>query len=257
MRKFMFTSNEIDTHKSDFEEWYNFVSRREVEIAFSLFKMKRFNLALELGAGDGEQSLTISKYCNKLICTEKDEKSFVRQRGQSILQRKMQNVEYALCDAQDLSRFPDRTFDLIFSSNMLEHITDVNKCFQECRRVLKDDGLMMHSMPNRWWKLFSSAISVAKFKRPGIHGVSSNQLQEFYVFGPKIWQRRIELHGLRVIEIVGLPFYVGHGNTCITVIKLGNSLELSASFLYIINKSKDLSYAEGSPADSYSISAPH
>jgi len=137
MRKFMFTSDQIDAHKSDRKEWSNFVRRREAEIAFSIFPDTRFHLALELGAGDGGQSITISKYCDKLICTEKDENTGL---GQSILQRQMANVTYEFCDAQDLSRFGGSVFDLVFSSNMLEHIPDVDRCLKECRRVLKDDG---------------------------------------------------------------------------------------------------------------------
>lgn len=231
----MFSADEIDTHKSDHKEWHNFVRRREAEIAFSLFAKSRFPLALELGAGDGGQSMTISKYCDRLICTEKDEKSHAWL-GQSILERKMANVEYDLCDAQDLSRYQDDVFDLVFSSNMLEHIPDVDRCLRECRRVLKDNGLMLHAMPGRRWKVFSSGLSILKLILPGIHGVSKSHLQEYYAFGTTIWKQRIESLGLEVVEIIGLPFYVGHGKSFIPIIKAGNALGLSASYLYVVRK---------------------
>ena len=235
MRKFMFTAEEIDTHKSDRNGWHNFVRCREAEIAFSLFPERTFHLALELGAGDGGQSITISKYCYRLICTEKDEKSHAWL-GQSILERQIANVEYALCDAQDLSRFHDDSFDLIFSSNILEHIPDVDRCLRECRRVLKTNGLMLHTMPSRWWKIFNAGLNLVKLKRPAIHGVSKSQYQEFIAFGSTVWRKRIESRGLEVTEIIGLPFYVGHGNTFISIIKVGNALHLSASNLYVIRK---------------------
>ena len=235
MKKYMFTSDEIDNHKSDHKEWHNFVRRREAEIAFSLFPDLRFRHALELGAGDGSQSLTIAKFCDKLICTEKDEKSHAWL-GQTILKRQAPNIKYMICDAQDLSRFSDRTFDLVFSSNMLEHIPDVDRCLRECRRVLTDDGLMLHLMPSRWWKFFNSGLSILKFKIPGTHGVSTCLWREFYVFGASVWERRIELNDLRIQATIGMPFYVGHGNSFIRIIKAGNALGLPGSFLYVVRK---------------------
>lgn len=235
MKKFMFTQQEIDAHKSDRKEWHNFVRRREAEIAFSMFSEVRFHLALELGAGDGGQSATISKYCDKLVCTEKDERSHAWL-GQTILQREMRNVEYKLSDAQDLSQFADSAFDLVFSSNMLEHIPDVDRCLTECRRVLRDDGLMLHTMPSRCWKVFSSGLNMVRLRRPGIHGVSASHWEELRAFGLSAWKRRIENNALKVVEVVGLPFYVGHGNSFIPIIKAGNSASISASYLYVIKK---------------------
>jgi ubiquinone/menaquinone biosynthesis C-methylase UbiE len=235
MKKYMFTSDEIDSHKSDRKEWHNFVRRREAEMAFSQFAHLRFRNALELGAGNGSQSLTIIKYCDRLICTEKDEKSFAWL-GQTILQRQAPNIEYMVCDAQDLSRFSDRTFDLVFSSNMLEHIPDVDRCLRECKRVLTDDGLMMHLMPNRWWKSFTSGLGIFKLKIPRVHGVSTNLWREFYVFGASVWKKRIESKGLIVQEIIGMPFYTGHWNSFIRIVKAGNALGLPASFLYVVRK---------------------
>jgi ubiquinone/menaquinone biosynthesis C-methylase UbiE len=141
-----------------------------------------------------------------------------------------------ICDAQDLSRFNDRSFDLVFSSNMLEHIPDVNKCLNECRRVLSDDGLMFHFMPNRWWRFINSVLTISKFKIPRTHGVSSNLVKEFYIFGAQVWKKKFEQNNLVLQDIAGMPFYVGHGNTFIPIIKIGNVLGLPASFLYIIRK---------------------
>jgi hypothetical protein len=88
----MFTSEEIDANKSDLKKWHAFVRRREAEIIFSMFPGKRFELALELGAGNGGQSVTISQFCARLICTGKDDKS-QSWLGQTILERQIENVE--------------------------------------------------------------------------------------------------------------------------------------------------------------------
>ena len=49
--------------------------------------------------------------------------------------------------------FPNKYFGLIYSSNVLEHINDLDDCLEELHRTLKDDGIMIHSMPSISWKL--------------------------------------------------------------------------------------------------------
>src|SRR4030042_2151926 len=186
MKKFNFSIEEIDTYKKSPKDWYNFVRRREAEMAFSLFPNTKFKIALEIGAGNGVQSVTIAKHCNHLVCTELNEKSY-SWLGQRIVNRKLPNVEYLICDAQDLSQFEDKSFDLIFSSNLLEHVPDLSKCLFECKRVLKDDGVMLHTMPSRYWKIFSSSLSFLKSRTAKVHGIDSNNVAEFFSFGRKIW----------------------------------------------------------------------
>jgi len=190
MKQFVFTINEIDTNKCTSKDWHNFVRKREAEMIFSLFPDKKFDLGLELGAGDGGQSITISNYCRNLICTEIDEQSH-SWLGQKILERDLPNVDYRLCDAHDLSKFKDRSFDLIFSSNVLEHLYDIDKCLSECMRVLKDEGVMLHTMPNRIWKTTNFLLSPLKIRIPRVHGTSSNHLTEFFKFGFRSWKKSL------------------------------------------------------------------
>ena len=48
--------------------------------------------------------------------------------------------------------FSDSTFDLIFSSHVLEHVKDVEKFQYEISRVLKKNGFALHLMPTGSWK---------------------------------------------------------------------------------------------------------
>ncbi len=43
-------------------------------------------------------------------------------------------------DAMDL-QFPDESFDLVISANLMEHVSDPRRYLRECRRVLKKDGI--------------------------------------------------------------------------------------------------------------------
>ena len=43
--------------------------------------------------------------------------------------------------------FDDKTFDVVYSSHVLEHVNDEQKSLQEMKRVLKDDGVLIIGMP--------------------------------------------------------------------------------------------------------------
>jgi ubiquinone/menaquinone biosynthesis C-methylase UbiE len=180
--------------------------------------------------------LTLKRYCDHLVCTEKDQNSPAADLGLKILERNESNIDYRLCDAEDLSEFADSSFDLVFTSNMLEHVHDIDKCLQECRRVVKDDGVMLHTMPSRYWKTAYFTCSLLKFQAPKIHGINNGHFSEWLAFGRESWKKRFEANGLVVERIVGMPFYVGHGNSFIPLIKAGNAANLPSSYLYIVSK---------------------
>lgn len=52
--------------------------------------------------------------------------------------------------------FPDRTFDLVFSSHVLEHIRDFSSMLEEMRRVLKPNGMAIHILPTPGWRFWTS-----------------------------------------------------------------------------------------------------
>lgn len=216
--------------------WHSFVRRREFELVMQEFPSEKlFENALELGAGDGGQSETIAKYCRRLTCTELDE--FGTNLIGAFSARNIPNVEYQLCDARDLSRFSDASFDFVFSSNMLEHVEGVEQCLRECARVLGPGGVMVHTMPSRYWKFWNTAVSVGVHRsRPQIHALSATHLEEWRVFGVSAWKRQFRNAGLVVTKVLGLPFYFGHGPSPRSLIKLGNALGWYGSVAYFSEK---------------------
>jgi SAM-dependent methyltransferase len=51
--------------------------------------------------------------------------------------------------------FPDASFDLIYSSNVLEHVEQLEELAADMQRVLRPGGIALHLVPNRQWRLLS------------------------------------------------------------------------------------------------------
>jgi len=58
------------------------------------------------------------------------------------------NIKYEIADSSSL-RFSDEYFDCIVSFETLEHIQNYNKTLDELRRVLKKNGILIISTPNK------------------------------------------------------------------------------------------------------------
>lgn len=51
--------------------------------------------------------------------------------------------------------FADDSFDIIYSSNVLEHVTALDALTEEMRRVLRSGGIALHLLPNPQWRILS------------------------------------------------------------------------------------------------------
>lgn len=57
------------------------------------------------------------------------------------------NLNYRVMDLQGISGFPDHRFDVIFSSNALEHVPNVQAFFQSAWRLASADGVLIIGVP--------------------------------------------------------------------------------------------------------------
>jgi ubiquinone/menaquinone biosynthesis C-methylase UbiE len=108
-----------------------------------------FDRCLELGAGDGFLSTLLARHARVLFATE------IRRGG--LREDPPGNVRYAFCDAEALP-FRAAKFDLIFTSHLLEHLPDLQGALADMRRTLDEEGLMVHLVPSRLWKILDLAL---------------------------------------------------------------------------------------------------
>jgi SAM-dependent methyltransferase len=142
--------------------------------------------------------------------------------------------------------FADESFDLVFSSNVLEHVQALPQLLAEIRRVLKPQGLVLHLLPTsawRWWTSVSDYLhlmlrlagrrraeaapeitAMTHFRQRGVgytikrvalglpHGAYPNALSELYYFTKKRWLNVFAENGFAVQEVRrNQLFYTGHG----------------------------------------------
>ncbi|UCE08472.1 MAG: class I SAM-dependent methyltransferase, partial [bacterium] len=179
--------------------------RLETGYLVSNLGKRKFNRCLELGCGEGYQTKFLLKKCKKIIS------------GDINIDRikvKLPNVKRIKLDAEKVD-FPEKSFDLVFSSYMLEHIVNKRKCLAGCARLLKKDGMMVHIVPTRMAKLrqlllyYPNAVKfiLSRKKRvvpkmgnnpksqrkrslldcifPPIHGEYKSHIEEFKEYGKK------------------------------------------------------------------------
>jgi SAM-dependent methyltransferase len=158
--------------------------------------------------------------------------------------------------------YSDASFDLIFSSNVLEHLEERPTLFVEMARVLKPGGVMVHIVPTSSWRFWTSlahypyivkrlgqliltARSVhrvgertsmqidgdaspgsGRLKRliwSGPHGVDKSAVKELFRYSRWGWRRCLTSAGFNIVDEYSTGlWYTGYG------IAPGMSLRLRA-----------------------------
>jgi SAM-dependent methyltransferase len=210
---------------------------REVQAVFKDVPDDLFTEALEIGAGDGLQSQLLSRYARAVVSTDLNDSR--------LEQEPHAKTTYQVCDCEDLP-FEDGRFDLVYSSNVFEHLLHPDKALTEIHRVLQEDGVVINIIPNQVWKLSHLALFypnqvliavelllsrsrrqvvgthdgpgnnlarerpsfVRRHLWPPVHGENPNHLIEFIRMGAVHWTKMFERAGFQVAgRVTGLPFH--------------------------------------------------
>jgi SAM-dependent methyltransferase len=146
--------------------WHIFLRRRDFEQIVGSNPEVISGPLLEIGAGAGVVTEQLRELAGDVTPTD------IRPRAD------IDGFVYA--DVQDLP-FSDSQFRCVYSSNVLEHVPDLGAAIGELKRVLMDDGVMIHSMPTVSWKLvqlvlhpLGSAKAVIANRRGSSSGDAAN-----------------------------------------------------------------------------------
>lgn len=209
------------------------IRRHELSCALAHFPTAREGAAdtvvLEIGAGTGLQAKALAEKGYAVIAIDLPSSHYRNDRVHEI-------VEY---DGRHVP-LPDRSVDVIFSSNVLEHVADIDGFLEEQQRVIKDGGIAIHVLPStacRIWgipahyawllrRIFALLFSRRKHPLslssplasnaprkpqslrdwiitlfPMPHGERGNTLSEAYYFSQYWWSRKFREHAFSIIEI--------------------------------------------------------
>jgi SAM-dependent methyltransferase len=150
----------VDTTGLPTDNWHHFLRLRDLRQIFAEVPLDDVSRVLELGAGDGVQTAVLRDIFSEVVPMD------IAPSG---------DVEgMVIADAANLP-FKDDYFDLVFSSNVLEHVEQLDEAFAEMKRVLAPGGIMIHSMPTGTWKVIqllarpvASAVRLIRRLVPGL-----------------------------------------------------------------------------------------
>lgn len=155
--------------KADWTTYLHNLRRREIDIVFCRCPKKLFAKVLELAAGDGFVSTLLEEYSEQLVCTELNPDRLVRSN--------QNNITYKICDAEKVGEvFKDKEFDMVFSFSLLEHLPNFDQALRGIHQVLADEGISIHSMPNRCWKLVTVLLHIPNKVAVTIDKISAGRI---------------------------------------------------------------------------------
>ena len=127
-------------YQRDTQEWLHY--KRSQETSSVLLLLEPPLKILEIGGGDGYIASIFSKEGYDITTIDLDP------RFPSVFPVEKMSADHLI--------YPDHTFDVIFSSNVLEHINELSPVFKEMRRVAKKNAQFIFILPTPAWRLISS-----------------------------------------------------------------------------------------------------
>jgi len=124
----------------------------ELECVLSEIKIEKpgRNIILEIGAGSGWQSQKLSENGHSVEAIDIDNSSYSKVRIWPVTNYDGKHIP-----------FPDDHFDIVFTSNVLEHVPHVIAFQHEIKRVLKSDGISLNIMPSGSWRFWTNVAHYA------------------------------------------------------------------------------------------------
>ena len=99
---------------------------------------------LEIGGGTGFQAKLLSEHGYDVASIDIPQSNYAEERVFPVLDYDGATIP-----------FSDDSFDVVFSSNVLEHIRDRRRLYVEIDRVLKPSGFCLHAMPSGTWRFWT------------------------------------------------------------------------------------------------------
>lgn len=159
---------------------------------FAEYNINRFNLKnkifLEIGCGRGDFINEFSKKNVTCYATDKLE---------SAKNKLNQNIIFSKHDvSNEKLPFNDNFFDAIYTKSLIEHIDNHEFFFNECKRVLKPDGILINYTPDwesQYLNFYDDLTHIKPFSKVTLencykmYGFENCKVEKFYQL-PFVWK---------------------------------------------------------------------
>ena len=99
---------------------------------------------LDAACGEGYGSHLLASYADKVVAVDIDESSIDHAKRRY----RRDNLKFLCADVLEIPT-PDNSFDVVVSFETLEHLAEHQQLLSEFKRVLKEDGVLIISTPDK------------------------------------------------------------------------------------------------------------
>ncbi len=146
----------------------------ELRSRFLLSEARDRDRVLDLGCGDGRFTAALAPRVASVVGAEVSEAALRR------AARRHPSVAFELVPLDGPLPFDDRAFDLVWSSEVIEHVADTARWLSEVRRVLAPAGRLLLTTPNHG-RLRLAIGGIERYSEPlgdHLHLYSRRSLQQ-------------------------------------------------------------------------------
>ena len=141
---------------------------------FPLREAIRDKNVLDFGSGYGGKTCELKIRCGaRRVCGVEPFEGMIEQSRRYAETRGVDDVEFKVCGQKDIP-YPDGSFDIVLSHDVLEHVEDPRISIAEIRRVLRPGGLSVNVFPLYFGAMSHHLDYVANV--PGLHWVFSPRI---------------------------------------------------------------------------------
>lgn len=207
------------------------IRRQEIELVVDELCIKKGTRILEIGCGSGIQSTFLSEKSDFVVSSDIELKDV-----------KFGKLCLIRCAGEYLP-FKNGSFDIVYSSNVLEHMKDRILALRETRRVLGGEGTFVCVVPTSTWKILDVimhyfriiCVIVSRLKRkrqvlamenkrpsrisekiryltPAVHGEYKGIAEEIIAYQERNWVHLLEVGNFNVYKIKKLFLYAPLGD---------------------------------------------